>query len=88
MPTLLLASLSASLLAAWVEFFQPWFQRAADFGDFMWGLASVSAGTLWAGAPLVQTFHFCLIQRVLALVILISPPLEPVTKFWERVRKA
>ena len=75
MPAVLLAALSASLLAACVEFVQPWFHRTADIGDFMWGLAGVFGGALWAGAPRVRSSRLRLIQRFLALVILLSPPL-------------
>lgn len=69
------AALSASLLTALIEIIQPWFHRTADFGDFMWGMAGIGAGTLWNGAGMLQSVRVRVIVRVLAVVSLLAPPL-------------
>ncbi len=69
------AAFSASLLAALVEIVQPLFHRTADFGDFMWGLAGIVAGTFWIVASMLQSKWLRIILRVLAMVGLLLPPL-------------
>ncbi len=78
--SVLSAALSAILLAAMVEVLQPWFHRTADIGDFMWGLAGTVAGTSWNSAFLFPTMLLRVIARVLAMVILVSPPLACATQ--------
>ena len=66
---------SAILLTALIEIVQPWFHRTADMGDFMWGLAGIVAGTPWILADMIQSTWLRLISRILAMLILLSPPL-------------
>lgn len=73
--SLLSAALVACLLAALVEFIQPWFHRTADMGDFIWGLAGIVAGTLWSSAAMFHSLWLRVIIRVLAMVGILSPPL-------------
>ncbi len=73
--SLLLAALSACLLAALIEIIQPWFHRTADIGDFMWGLAGIVAATFWNSAAMFHAIWQRVCVRVLAMVGLLSPPL-------------
>lgn len=71
----LLAAMAAVFLAALVEIVQPWFQRTAELGDFMWGLAGIVAGTFWNGTRMFPSVRLRMIVRVVALIGLLSPPL-------------
>jgi hypothetical protein len=73
--SLLAVALFACLLAALIEIVQPCFHRTADIGDFLWGLAGIVAGTLWNSAVMIQSMWLRVIRRVLAMLILLSPPL-------------
>ncbi len=73
--SLLSAVLSAILLAALIEIVQPWCHRTADIGDFMWGVAGIVAGTLWIVTGMIHSMGLRVIARLLAMLILLSPPL-------------
>lgn len=66
---------SAILLAALIEIVQPWFHRTADMDDFMWGLVGIVAGTPWILAGMIKSTWLRLSARILAMLILLSPPL-------------
>jgi hypothetical protein len=66
---LLAAATAIAVMAALVEWVQPWFGRTASLEDFLWGMAGVVGGWLWqvAGARLIL--------RLVAVVCMFGPPL-------------
>ncbi len=66
-----LAAAAAAVMAALVEWIQPWFGRTSSVEDFLWGMMGVLGGCLWLGAELRKAA----LLRLLAVVCVLAPPL-------------
>jgi len=70
------AAVSATGMAVLVELVQPWFHRTASLEDLGWGMAGVLAGVLWMGAGLLKAAWTRAMLRLLAVICVLTPPLE------------
>ncbi len=69
-----------ALMAALVEWVQPWFGRTSSLEDFLWGMAGILGGCLWLGAGLTQAAALRQATRLLAVACVLAPPLVWLTQ--------
>lgn len=74
------AAAGTALMAALVEWVQPWFGRTASMEDFLWSMAGVLGGCLWLGAGLTQAVVQRQAARLLAVACALAPPLAWLTQ--------
>jgi hypothetical protein len=72
---LLPAATATTVIAALVEWVQPWFGRTASLEDFLWGMAGVLGGCLWQGGGLSHAVGARLATKLLAVACMLGPPL-------------
>ena len=72
---LLASSAGTAVMAALVEWVQPWFGRTASLEDFLWSMAGILGGCLWLGAGLTQAVVQRQAARLLAVTCALAPPL-------------
>lgn len=73
---ILWAALCSLLMAAVIEWFQPWFQRTSSTEDFAWGVAGMVAGSVWSAAGMFRSRWVRMGIRVSAVICMVAAPLN------------
>lgn len=81
-PSLLLAAPVAMVIAALIEWVQPWFGRTSSLADFLWGMAGILGGCLWQGAAQQNSKPVALTTYMLALFCALAPPTLWCVQVW------
>jgi len=79
---LLSAAIVTAMMAALVEWVQPWFGRTASLVDFLWGMVGVLGGFHWQWARLMHRVLLRHATRLLAVACVLAPPVA----CWTQIR--
>ena len=79
---LLSAAIMTVVMAALVEWVQPWFGRTASLVDFLWGMVGVLGGFLWQWARLMHRVLLRHATRLLAVTCALAPPVA----WWAQIQ--
>jgi hypothetical protein len=79
---LLSAAIVTAMMAALVEWVQPWFGRTASLVDFLWGLVGVLCGFLWQWAGRMHAMRLRHAAQLLAVACVLAPPVA----WWTQIR--